>query len=44
MTSKYQKRITLSGLTHMMSMDNCEAISVETTKIDIGYSTDKGIH
>ena len=34
--SNYLERITLCNLTHMMSMDNPVAISVETLRIDSG--------
>ena len=40
-TSNYLERITLSELTHMMSMANLVAISVETPRIDSGCSLDK---
>ena len=34
MTSNYLKRLTISDLTHMMSMADIVAISVETLRID----------
>ena len=40
-TSNYLERITLSDLTHMMSMTNPLAISVDTLTIDSGCSLDK---
>ena len=40
-TSNYSKTITLFGLTHMMSMTNHVAISVETLLIDSGSSLEK---
>ena len=40
-TSNYPKRITLSDLTHMMSMADPVAIGVETPMIDNGYSLEK---
>ena len=40
-TSNYSKRITLSDLTHMMSMTNLVAIGVETPRIDTGWSLKK---
>ena len=36
------KRIVLSKMTHMMSMINHVAISVETPRIDSGCSLEKG--
>ena len=39
--SNYPKRITLSGLTHMMSMVDFVAIGVETLRIDSGCSLEK---
>ena len=39
--SNYPERITLSNLTHMMSMVDPIAISVETLKIDIRCSLEK---
>ena len=40
-TSNYPERITLSGLTHMMSMADLVAIGVEIPKIDSGCSLEK---
>ena len=40
-TSNYPKRITLSDLTHMMSMTDLVAIGVETPRIDSGCSLEK---
>ena len=40
-TSNYLKRISLSNLTHMMSMADPVAISVETPRIDRGCSLEK---
>ena len=40
-TSNYPERITLSNPTHMMSMTDIVAISVETLRIDIGCSLEK---
>ena len=40
-TSNYLERITLFDLTHMMSMTDPTAISVETLKIDSGCSLEK---
>ena len=40
-TSNYLKRIALSNPTHMMSMADHMAISVETPKIAIGCSLEK---
>ena len=40
-TSNYPERITLSNPTHMMSMANFIAISVETLRIDSGCSLEK---
>ena len=40
-TSNYPKRITLSDLTHMMSMADPVAIDVETPRIDSGCSLEK---
>ena len=40
-TSNYPERITLSNLSHMMSMANPIAIGVETLRIDIGFSLEK---
>ena len=40
-TSNYPERITLSNLTHMMSMADLIAIGVETLRIDSGCSLDK---
>ena len=37
----YLERITLSDLTHMMSMVNPVAIGVETPRIDSGFSLEK---
>ena len=39
--SNYLERITLSDPTHMMSMTDPVAISVETLKIDSEYSLEK---
>ena len=39
-TSNYAKRISLSDSTHMMSMVDPLAISVETLKIDSRFSLD----
>ena len=39
--SNYLERITLSDLTHMMSMVDHVAIGVETLRIDSGYSLEK---
>ena len=41
-TLNYLERITLSDLTHMMSMANPVAINIETLRIDIGCSLEKG--
>ena len=41
MTSNYSQRIVLSDLTHMMSMADPVAISVETPRIDSGCSLEK---
>ena len=41
MTSNYPERITLSDLTHMMSMTDHLAIGVETLRIDSGCSLEK---
>ena len=41
MTSNYPERITLSNPTHMMSMTNPVAISVETLRIESGCSLEK---
>ena len=40
-TSNYVERITLSNPTHMISMANPIAISVETLKIHSGCSLEK---
>ena len=40
-TSNYLKRITISDLTHMMSMDDLVAIGVETPMIYNGCSLEK---
>ena len=40
-TSNFLERITLSDLTHMMSMADRVAISVETPRIDSGCSLKK---
>ena len=40
-TSNYPKRITLSNLTHMISMNDHIAIGVETRSIDSGCSLAK---
>ena len=40
-TSNYPERIILSDLTHMMSMADPVAISVETQRIDSGCSLEK---
>ena len=40
-TSNYLERISLYNLTHMMSMANPIAISVETLRIDSGCSLEK---
>ena len=40
-TSNYQKRITLSDLTHMMSMTDPVAIGVEIPRIHSGCSLEK---
>ena len=40
-TSNYPERITLSDLTHMMSMADRMAIDVETPRIDNGCSLEK---
>ena len=40
-TSNYLERIALSNPTHMISMVNLIAISVETLRIDIGCSLEK---
>ena len=40
-TSNYPERITISNPTHMMSMDDPIAISVETLRIDSGCSLEK---
>ena len=41
MTSNYPERISLSNLTHMMSMADLVAIGVEKPRIDIGCSLEK---
>ena len=40
-TSNYPKRITLSNLTHMISMNDHISIGVETRRIDSGCSLEK---
>ena len=40
-TSDYPERITLSDITHMMSMADPMAISVETPMMDSGCSLEK---
>ena len=40
-TSNYPERIVLSNPSHMMSMVNTIAISVETVRIDSGCSLEK---
>ena len=40
-TSNYPERITLYNSTHMMNMTDPVAISVETVRIDSGYSLEK---
>ena len=40
-TLNYLERLTPSNLTHMMSMTDLVAISVETLKIDSGCSLEK---
>ena len=40
-TSNYLERISLSNLTHMMSMANLIVIGVETLRIDSGCSLEK---
>ena len=40
-TSNYRERIILPDSTHMMSMDDLVAISVETLRIDSGCSFEK---
>ena len=40
-TSNYPERITLSELTHIMSMVDHVAIGVETPRIDSGCSLEK---
>ena len=40
-TLNYPERITLSDLTHMMSMADHVAIGVETLRIDSGCSLEK---
>ena len=40
-TENYLERITKFDLTHMMSMSDLVAISVETLRIDIGCSLEK---
>ena len=40
-TSNYPERITLSKLTHMMSMADPRAIGVETLRIDSRCSLEK---
>ena len=40
-TLNYPERITLSNLTHMMSMADPIAISAETLRIDSGCSLEK---
>ena len=41
MTSNYRERITLSNSSHMISMTDPIAISVETLRIDNGCSLEK---
>ena len=41
MTSNYPKRIALSNPSHMMSITDPIAISVETLRIDSGCSLEK---
>ena len=40
-TSNYPKRIALSDPTHMMSIVDPVSISVESLRIDSGYSLEK---
>ena len=40
-TSNYLEKITLPNPTHMMSMADLVAISMETLRIDSGYSLGK---
>ena len=40
-TLNYSERIVLSNLTHMMSMTDLIAISVETVRIESGCSVEK---
>ena len=40
-TSNYSEKITLSNLTHMMSMTDYVTISVETLRIDSECSLEK---
>ena len=40
-TLNYPKRIILSDLTHMMSLNNLVPICVETIRIDSGFSLQK---
>ena len=40
-TSNYPERISLSNPTHMISMVDPIAMSVETVRIDNGYSLEK---
>ena len=40
-TSNYLKRITLSDLTYSISMYDLVAFTMETLKIDSGWSLDK---
>ena len=40
-TLNYLERITLSDLAYIMSMTDLIAISVETPRIDSGYSLEK---
>ena len=42
MTLNYPKRITLSDLSHIMSMIDLVSIDVETQRIDSGCSLEKG--
>ena len=40
-TSNYTKKMTLSDLTHMMSMANHVALGVDTLRLDSGCSLEK---
>ena len=44
MTPNYPERIALSDPTHMMSIVDLVAISVETSRIDSGCSLEKEFH